>query len=879
VNCPNCEAVHQPDDNFCAKCGVRLRVVAAAGESEAPCRNCGAITPSESRYCGHCGIESPHALVIAALRSVDGAEPAAKASPSARTVPPVESTPEAKAKPEPGVPKPVSPRVPSKPIARAPAPKKPDMPSRPTGESAGPSPATRAMKTASSTTGTTPVVSGSTTATTRTVPAADEPKPSDTVPGKSNRAPRPKVLAAPEGWPDLTDELAEIRFLVMQGFEDEAKANLAELQRRHPGHPDLPRDGNDPATLPKSSNGSPASRAPASPRTITAPSPTTPAAPEDGAAAANASPAANTSVPANTSPSANDSPAAAGVSARAPLTTTAPQTVTPTSTPPVRTTTAPPLGRGVPRPTPAKGRTAPPIEALEPTSPLGPSAARSPADSAADTLEVDLEDDIDPAALSIAGGQRSTIAPIDDDDERHDETRVDLEFEHLDRTVVAQAPAAPPSAAWDAPPRGETQVGPPPSAPEPTPEPTLGEDDDDEDAQTIVLPPIEETSEGTVIARAPSAPAPYRGAQKPDDPESAATIEMRPASMPRTTVIPDSGPDQPPAPAPFGGAPPPGSTLVPGTAPTRSSTSSAVTQPPRTPSPSKPAPPSPAAAPSPPAAPSPAAAPSAPATPIPAAAPSAKAPTTSPPPVPGKRAPVRTETVEAVPQQGTVIAPPPSKPAAAPAVTGRTVPPGAGPNEELAPVRFVMLGTQGEPIAEQLVAPGGSFDIGRMRNEPWNDDEFIEPQHARLVPMRGGVRVDELTPRGAVFRRLRERTPLQDGDQLRVGQSLLVYERAAEEPGAGPWGRVIAHAHPDGIATAIPLGEAGLMVGREIGEVTLPQDTFVSSTHCRVVCNDGGVFVEDLDSSNGTYLRLRSGQWVPFDEFLLIGQTQFAVRK
>jgi predicted component of type VI protein secretion system len=190
-----------------------------------------------------------------------------------------------------------------------------------------------------------------------------------------------------------------------------------------------------------------------------------------------------------------------------------------------------------------------------------------------------------------------------------------------------------------------------------------------------------------------------------------------------------------------------------------------------------------------------------------------------------------------------------------------------------------MLGTQGEAVAERVVAPGTSLDIGRGPDTPWNDDEFIEPFHARLTPMRGGVKVEELTPRGAVFRRLSERTPLRDGDQLRVGQSLLVYERAADEPTAGPWGRVVAHAHPDGVASAIPLGESGLMVGREIGGITLPHDTFVSGTHCRVVCNDGGVFIEDLDSSNGTYLRLQSGQWVPFDEYLLIGQTQFAIRR
>ncbi len=66
--------------------------------------------------------------------------------------------------------------------------------------------------------------------------------------------------------------------------------------------------------------------------------------------------------------------------------------------------------------------------------------------------------------------------------------------------------------------------------------------------------------------------------------------------------------------------------------------------------------------------------------------------------------------------------------------------------------------------------------------------------------------------------------------------------------------------------------------GREIGEVTFPGDTFVSSSHCRLRCASDGVWLEDLDSSNGTYIRLRSGDRVELGRSILIGQTQFVVR-
>ncbi|MBC8068312.1 MAG: FHA domain-containing protein [Deltaproteobacteria bacterium] len=119
---------------------------------------------------------------------------------------------------------------------------------------------------------------------------------------------------------------------------------------------------------------------------------------------------------------------------------------------------------------------------------------------------------------------------------------------------------------------------------------------------------------------------------------------------------------------------------------------------------------------------------------------------------------------------------------------------------------------------------------------------------------------------------------VHDGDQLRVGQSLVAYELAPSDPQSGRHGRLLLHVPPDGAVTVVPLGEAGVLIGRELGDVTLDGDTFVSSSHCRIGCDRDGVYVEDLGSSNGTYLRLRSGASVELGQSLLVGQTQFVLR-
>ncbi len=49
-----------------------------------------------------------------------------------------------------------------------------------------------------------------------------------------------------------------------------------------------------------------------------------------------------------------------------------------------------------------------------------------------------------------------------------------------------------------------------------------------------------------------------------------------------------------------------------------------------------------------------------------------------------------------------------------------------------------------------------------------------------------------------------------------------------------------------------------LTVGRAIGcGISLPDDTFVSTLHARVFRRDGSLFVEDLGSTNGTFVNDR----------------------
>jgi hypothetical protein len=207
------------------------------------------------------------------------------------------------------------------------------------------------------------------------------------------------------------------------------------------------------------------------------------------------------------------------------------------------------------------------------------------------------------------------------------------------------------------------------------------------------------------------------------------------------------------------------------------------------------------------------------------------------------------------------------------------------------PVRLVMLGPDGQPIGERVLAAGESLDVGRDAGPPWDDDAYLDPRHATMRAAEAGILVEDHGSLNGVFVKLTQRTELRTGDQFRVGQELLAYEELPEptptadgtermgSPNPGYWGRVSILVEPAMASSAFAIAGDGIAIGREIGEITFPQDGYVSGRHCRVVGDDTGIYLEDLGSSNGTYMRVRTGQVLPFGSLVLIGQKLFQLER
>ena len=86
----------------------------------------------------------------------------------------------------------------------------------------------------------------------------------------------------------------------------------------------------------------------------------------------------------------------------------------------------------------------------------------------------------------------------------------------------------------------------------------------------------------------------------------------------------------------------------------------------------------------------------------------------------------------------------------------------------------------------------------------------------------------------------------------------------------------------DGAPRTFPMASEPLQIGRSDACQVILQDTYASQLHARVYPKDGEWFVEDLGSTNGTYLnRVKVAQPSPIgagDE-IRIGKTSLEVRR
>lgn len=188
-----------------------------------------------------------------------------------------------------------------------------------------------------------------------------------------------------------------------------------------------------------------------------------------------------------------------------------------------------------------------------------------------------------------------------------------------------------------------------------------------------------------------------------------------------------------------------------------------------------------------------------------------------------------------------------------------------------------------------LAGPTGM--IGRDSGGIFAGDSYLSPRHATFTFRGGHWHVRDESSLNGVYRKLQREEPIELGfsDIFRIGQEILRVEPLTPpatpadgvermgSPSKGFIGRLALVIGRDATGNAYPVPEAGLHLGRERGDVLFPEDGYVSGLHCRISWQNGKLWLTDLGSSNGSFVRLQKEATLTNGDVLLMGQQLFRV--
>jgi pSer/pThr/pTyr-binding forkhead associated (FHA) protein len=188
---------------------------------------------------------------------------------------------------------------------------------------------------------------------------------------------------------------------------------------------------------------------------------------------------------------------------------------------------------------------------------------------------------------------------------------------------------------------------------------------------------------------------------------------------------------------------------------------------------------------------------------------------------------------------------------------------------------------------------GEWVEVGRTGVDvSFPEDPFLARNHARLSQVPGGGRVQPLDELNGVFRRLAAATPLEDGDIILAGREVMRFELVTTEeraapplvrhgvtlfgsPPREPWARLIQLLPSGGVRDIRHLDEEEIVIGREEGDLVFNDDAFLSRRHAALRWRNGRCTIEDLRSSNGTFVRLRGPTDLRTGDHLRMGDQLF----
>jgi pSer/pThr/pTyr-binding forkhead associated (FHA) protein len=206
-------------------------------------------------------------------------------------------------------------------------------------------------------------------------------------------------------------------------------------------------------------------------------------------------------------------------------------------------------------------------------------------------------------------------------------------------------------------------------------------------------------------------------------------------------------------------------------------------------------------------------------------------------------------------------------------------------------VKLTALKADGSEAGQYELPLAPAVTVGRDTGTIFAGDSYLSPRHATFTLGAGSVTVRDEDSLNGVYVKLGVDQPflLEPGAVFRIGQEIIRFEALVSQPPVdgierfgspvkGIIGRLALVIGRESTGNAFPIPARGLHLGRERGDVLFSEDGYVSGLHCRVAPGtDGGLYLTDVGSSNGTFVRVGANHALRSGDILLMGQQVFRI--
>lgn len=175
---------------------------------------------------------------------------------------------------------------------------------------------------------------------------------------------------------------------------------------------------------------------------------------------------------------------------------------------------------------------------------------------------------------------------------------------------------------------------------------------------------------------------------------------------------------------------------------------------------------------------------------------------------------------------------------------------------------------------------------GRQGDLQFADDPFVSKRHANFFYRDNKLVVTDEDSLNGVYIRIRGTVQLQLGDTFLAGEQVFRIDanEVTDDPPESDGTYFYASPKHPGPFRIVQVFEGGcpgmvvcarsssLQIGREGGDLNFPGDPYMSGTHCSIDESSGTITLTDLNSRNGTYVRVNGEQELQDGDYVFLGR-------